>query len=97
MLGTSGYVVLTAIGIGGIAVMLVLDAILTRERSEEMQREYHVAAVGGSDDSEVSVDLADVLNALGAQDWELTTAVPLKDSDTLLLILSREKQPEIRT
>ena len=55
-----------------------------------MAREYHIAAVGGSDDDEVSVDLADVLNALGAQDWELTTAVPLKDSDTLLLILSRE-------
>jgi hypothetical protein len=42
----------------------------------------------------VSFDLADVLNALGAQDWELTSAVPLKDSDTLLLILSREKQLE---
>jgi hypothetical protein len=55
---------------------------------------YHIAAVGGSNDDEVSVDLADVLNALGAQDWELTTAVPLKDSDTLLLILSREKQLE---
>jgi hypothetical protein len=59
-----------------------------------MAREYHVAAVGGSNDDAVSVDLGDVLNALGAQDWELTTAVPLKDSDTLLLILSREKQPE---
>jgi hypothetical protein len=57
-----------------------------------MGREYHIAAVGGSD--EVSVDLADVLNALGAQDWELTTAVPLKDSDTLLLILSRDTQLE---
>ena len=55
-----------------------------------MAREYHVAAVGGSKDDEVSVDLADVLNTLGAQDWELTNAVPLKDSDTLLLILSRE-------
>jgi hypothetical protein len=31
-----------------------------------------------------------VLNALGAQNWELRSAVPLKDSDTLLLILSRE-------
>ena len=31
------------------------------------------------------------LNGLGAQDWELTTAVPLKDSDSLVLILSREK------
>ncbi len=59
-----------------------------------MPLEYHVAAVGGSDNNEVSVDLADVLNALGAQDWELTTAVPLKDSDTLLLILSRETQLE---
>ena len=61
-----------------------------------MAREYHIAAVGGSNDHEVSVDLGDVLNALGAQDWELTTAVPLKDSDTLLLILSREKQLETR-
>ena len=59
-----------------------------------MAREYHVAAVGGSDDDAVSVDLGDVLNALGAQDWELTTAVPLKDSDTLLLILSRDKKLE---
>jgi hypothetical protein len=59
-----------------------------------MAREYHIAAVGGSNDDEVSVDLADVLNALGAQDWELTTAVPLKDSDTLPLILTRENQPE---
>jgi hypothetical protein len=59
-----------------------------------MPREYHVAAVGGSDEDAVSVDLGDVLNALGAQDWELATAVPLKDSDTLLLILSREKQLE---
>ena len=59
-----------------------------------MPRDYHVAAVGGSDDNEVSVNLGDVLNALGAQGWELTTAVPLKDSDTLLLILSRETQPE---
>jgi hypothetical protein len=56
-----------------------------------MAREYHIAAVGGSNDDEVSVDLAGVLNALGAQDWELTTAA-LKDSDTLLLILSRETQ-----
>jgi len=55
-----------------------------------MAREYHVAAVGGSNDDEVSVDRADVLNALGAQDWELNAAVPLKDSDTLLLILSRD-------
>jgi hypothetical protein len=59
-----------------------------------MAREYHIAAVGGSDDDQVSVHLGDVLNALGAQDWELTTAVPLKDSDTLLLILSRETQLE---
>lgn len=55
-----------------------------------MAREYHIAAVGGSNDDEVSVDLADVLNTLGAQDWELKAAIPLKDSDTLLLILSRE-------
>jgi hypothetical protein len=55
-----------------------------------MAREYHIAAVGGSNDDEVSVDLADVLNALGAQDWELKSAVPLKDSNTLLLMLSRE-------
>jgi hypothetical protein len=50
-----------------------------------MAREYHLAAVGGSNDDEVSVDLADVLNALGAQNWELKAAVPLKDSDTLQL------------
>ena len=31
-----------------------------------MACEYHVAAVGGSKDDEVSVDLADVLNTLGA-------------------------------
>jgi hypothetical protein len=55
-----------------------------------MPREYHIAAVGGSKDDEVSVNLSDVLNALGAQDWTLQSAVPLKDSDTLLLILSRE-------
>jgi hypothetical protein len=55
-----------------------------------MAREYHIAAVGASNDDEVSVDLADVLNAFGAQDWELGSAVPLKDSDTLLLRLSRE-------
>jgi hypothetical protein len=55
-----------------------------------MAREYHIAAVGGSNDDEVSVDLADVLNTLGAQDWELKAAIPLKDSDTLLLILSRD-------
>jgi hypothetical protein len=53
-------------------------------------REYHIAAIGGSNDDEVSVDLADVLNTLGAQDWELKAAIPLKDSDTLLVILSRE-------
>ena len=55
-----------------------------------MPWEYHIAAVGGSNDDEVSVDLADILNALGSQDWELKSAVPLKDSDTLLWILSRE-------
>jgi hypothetical protein len=35
-----------------------------------------------------------MLNTLGAQGWELATAVPLKDSDILLLILSRGKQLE---
>jgi hypothetical protein len=39
---------------------------------------------------EVFVDLADVLNTLGAEDWELKAAIPRKDSDTLLLILSRD-------
>jgi hypothetical protein len=58
-----------------------------------MAREYHIAAVGGSKEDEVEVHLADVLNALGAQDWELVSAVPLKDSDTLLLILTREAAP----
>ena len=62
-----------------------------------MAYEYHIAAVGGSKDDEVSVDLADVLNTLGAQDWELTTAVPLKDSDTLLLILRRETAESVAT
>jgi hypothetical protein len=56
-----------------------------------MPREYHIAAVGGSNDDEVGVDLADILNALGAQDWDIKAAIPLKDSDTLLLIMSREK------
>jgi hypothetical protein len=56
-----------------------------------MAREYHIAAVGGSNENEVSVDLADVLNTLGAQDWDLKAAMPLKDSDTLLLIMSREQ------
>jgi hypothetical protein len=55
-----------------------------------MAREYHIAAVDGSNDDEVSVDLADILNALGSQEWELKAAIPLKDSDTLLLILSRD-------
>ena len=56
-----------------------------------MAREYHVVAVGGRNENEVSVDLGDILNTLGAQDWELNVAVPLQDSDTLLLILSRAK------
>ena len=55
-----------------------------------MAVEYHIAAVGGSNENEVSVDLADILNTLGAQDWRLNAAMPLKDSDTLLLILSQE-------
>ena len=62
-----------------------------------MRREYHVAAVGGSDENEVSVHLADILNALGAQEWELKAAMPLKDSDTLLLILSREDPSKVGT
>ena len=37
-----------------------------------MRWEYHVAAVGG-EASDVAVDLVDVLNALGAQGWELAT------------------------
>jgi len=55
-----------------------------------MAVEYHIAAVGGSNENEVSVALADILNTLGAQNWRLNVAMPLKDSDTLLLILSRE-------
>ena len=55
-----------------------------------MAVEYHIAAVGGSNENEVSVDVADILNTLGAQNWRLNVAMPLKDSDTLLLILSRE-------
>ena len=55
-----------------------------------MAVEYHIAAVGGSNENEVSVDLADILDTLGAQNWRLNVAMPLKDSDTLLLILSRE-------
>ena len=62
-----------------------------------MAREYHVVAVGGSNENEVSVDLGDILNTLGAQDWELNVAVPLKDSDTLLLILSRAKPSARKT
>ena len=49
-----------------------------------MAVEYHIAAVGGSNENEVSVDLADILNTLGAQNWRLNAAMPLKDSDTLL-------------
>ena len=37
-----------------------------------MSWEYHIAAVGESDETEVSLNLTDVLNTLGAQDWELT-------------------------
>lgn len=55
-----------------------------------MTLEYHIAAVGDSNENEVSINLADVLNTLGAQDWDLRAAIPLKDSDTLLLILCRE-------
>jgi hypothetical protein len=55
-----------------------------------MAVEYHIAAVGGSNENEVSVDLADILDTHGAQNWRLNAAMPLKDSDTLLLILSRE-------
>jgi hypothetical protein len=53
-----------------------------------MRWEYHVAAVGG-EASDVAVDLVDVLNTLGAQGWELATALPLRESDTLLLIVRR--------
>ncbi|HYX83518.1 MAG TPA: hypothetical protein VE777_00985 [Gaiellales bacterium] len=53
-----------------------------------MRWEYHVAAVGG-EASDVAVDLVDVLNTLGAQGWELATAIPLNHSDTLLLIVRR--------
>ena len=60
-----------------------------------MAREYHIAAVGGSNENEVAVDLADVLNTLGAQDWDLKVAMPLKDSDTLLLIFSREQPLDV--
>ncbi|HYX83999.1 MAG TPA: hypothetical protein VE777_03420 [Gaiellales bacterium] len=54
-----------------------------------MRWEYHVAAVGG-EASDVAVDLVDVLNALGAQGWELATALPLRDADTPLLFVRRE-------
>jgi hypothetical protein len=63
------------IGFGGIVVMLIIDVLLVRVR-DRMAREYHIAAVGGSNDDEVSVYLADVLNALGAQDCELKAAIP---------------------
>jgi hypothetical protein len=53
-----------------------------------MRWEYQVAAVGG-EASDVAVDLVDVLNALGAQGWELGTALPLSGTDTLLLIVRR--------
>jgi len=43
-----------------------------------MAVEYHIAAVGGSNENEVSVDLADILNTLRAQDWRLNAAMPLK-------------------
>jgi len=36
-----------------------------------MAREDHIAAVDGSSENEVSVDFADVLRTLGAQDWDL--------------------------
>jgi hypothetical protein len=78
------------IGVGGIAFDAGAGCPCSSSPVSRDGREYHVAAVGGSNDDEVSVDLADVLNALGAQDWELKAAIPLKDSDTLLLILSRD-------
>ena len=49
-----------------------------------MRWEYHVAAVGGNDE-DGSIDLVDVLNTLGAQGWELATALPLPYTETLLL------------
>jgi hypothetical protein len=61
-----------------------------------MACEYHIAAVGGSDDDEVSVDLVDILNTLGAQDWVLKAAIALQESDTLLLILSRTRHRPVR-
>ena len=54
-----------------------------------MRWEYHVAAVGGEAADVAVVDLVDVLNALGAQGWELGTALPLSGTDTLLLIVRR--------
>jgi hypothetical protein len=69
--------------------MLVMDMLVARA-CDGMAVEYHIAAVGGSNENEVSVDLADILNTLGVQDWRPNAAMPLKDSDTLLLILSRE-------
>ena len=64
--------------------MVIIDAIIVRA-IRRVAREYHIAAVGGSNEDEVSVDLADVLNTLGAQDWDLKAAMPFKDSDTLAL------------
>ncbi len=46
-------------------------------------------SASGGERSDVTVDLVDVVNALGAQGWELTTALPLRDTDTLLLIVRR--------
>jgi hypothetical protein len=40
-----------------------------------MAFEYHIAAVGDSNENEVSINLADVLNALGAQAWEIAIVV----------------------
>jgi hypothetical protein len=57
-----------------------------------MRWEYHVAAVGG-EEADVRVDLVDVLNALGAQGWELASALPLTGTDTLRLIM-RRPQPK---
>ena len=37
----------------------------------------------------MSVDLVEV-NTLGGQGWELATALPLRESDALLLIVRRE-------
>ncbi len=55
-----------------------------------MAREYHIAAVGGSNDDEVSVDQPTPSTLSAHRTGNSKAPSPLKDSDTLLLILSRE-------